>query len=242
LDKAYRAVVKLGEATETGDGEGDVVEALPVPDISWESMEEALEPFRGTIAQRAPLYSAVKVGGEPLYARARRGEEVEAPTRDVTIRTLQLESLEADRLTLFIECSKGTYIRSLAHDVGRHLGCGAHCLSLERTRVGPFTLAEATPLEELERVGPEAARERLMRLDEALAHFMEPIGLTVQGASIIIHGGSVDEDSILSLPGTVQAGAAYRALDEEGRLVAIVEAQREAQCYRWAPRRVIARG
>lgn len=240
LEKAYRAVLKLGEVTDTGDGEGDIVEALPVPDISRERLEEALEPFRGTIAQRAPAYSAVKVGGEPLYARARRGETVEAPTREVTVRTLQVESIEGDRIALFIECSKGTYIRSLAFDVGRRLGCGAHCLRLERTRVGPFTLAEAAPLEDLEQVEPGEAPKKLMRLDEALAHFMEPIGLSSHGATLIIHGSPVEEDSVLRLPATIQAGAAYRALDGDGRLIAIVEAQRQAQRYRWVPRRVLA--
>lgn len=239
LDKAYRAVLKLGEVTDTGDSDGVVVEARPLQDFSRELLEVVLEPFRGTITQRPPAYSAVKVAGERLYAKARRGEKIDAPPREVIIKKLAVESFEEDRLTLLIECSKGTYIRSLAYDIGKRLGCGAHCLRLTRTMVGPFALEEATTLGLLEELGCGAATERLLRLDDALSHFMEPISLTTQGASLISHGSPVEEDFVLQLPATIRLGETYRALDGSGRLIAIVEAQERPQGFRWAPRRVL---
>lgn len=240
MDKAYRAVIKLGEVTDTGDSDGVVVEVSNSSiGLSRELLEAAIDPFRGTITQQAPAYSAVKVGGERLYAKARRGEKVSAPTREVTIRKLILESFEGEQLTLFLECSKGTYVRSLAFDLGRRLGCGAHCLHLTRTMVGPFTLEEAMPLEALEELDGRAANDRLIRLDEALARFMEPVSLTNQGASLVAHGSPVEEDFVARSPETIRIGGAYRALDGSGRLIAIVEAQKGSRNIRWAPRRVI---
>jgi tRNA pseudouridine55 synthase len=240
LDKAYRSTLKLGVVTDTGDGDGIVQEVRAVPELSPEQIESALQPFRGTIAQQPPAYSAVKVAGERLYVRARRGEEVSAPLRQVTVRTLQLESLEGDEVTLFVECSKGTYIRSLAYDIGQLLGCGAHCSSLVRTTVGPFAIEEALGLEDLEDLGERGALEKLLGLDEALSRFLEPVRLTPQGASFLAHGRPVEKDAVARPPANIRSGTTYRALDSGGELIALVEAERRPQGVRWIPTRVLA--
>lgn len=240
LDKAYRAVLKLGVSTDTGDAEGEPAEVKPVPELSTAMIEAALSPQRGTITQRPPAYSAVRVGGERLYAKARRGEKVAPPEREVTIYALELESFEGDELELAIECSKGTYVRSLAYDVGRALGCGAYCKSLVRTRVGDFSLKESSKLEELEMLGEKEAARRILETDEALKRFMEPVILTSKGALLISHGNPVEEESIDGRPKAVRPGTTYRALDETGRLIALVEPEEGPRGLRFKPSRVLA--
>jgi len=240
LDKAYRAVLKLGVSTDTGDGEGEPVEVKPVPELSAGEIEAALNSQRGTITQRPPAYSAVRVGGERLYAKARRGEKVAPPEREVTIYTLELESFGGDELELTIECSKGTYVRSLAYDVGRALGCGAHCKSLLRTRVGDFPLEESGTLDELEMLGEKEAAGLILETDEALKRFIEHIILTSKGASLISHGNPVEDKSIYRRPKTVSPGTTYRALDETGKLIALVEPEEGPHGLRFKPSKVLA--
>ncbi len=240
LDKAYQTVLKLGVATDTGDGEGTHQEVRPVPDLSPEQIESALEPFRGNIVQQPPAYSAIKIAGERLYEKARRGEEVTAPSREVNIQTLKLESHTSDEVALFVECSKGTYIRSLAYDIGQLLGCGAHCSHLVRTRVGPFSIEEASGLKELEEIGEEEALKKLIGLDEALGRFLEPIRITPEGASFLVHGRPVEEGALARPPVTIRLGATYRALDADGKLIALIEAEKRSQGVRWIPTRVLA--
>jgi tRNA pseudouridine55 synthase len=150
-DKLYRAVVQLGVRTSSDDLEGDVLERRSPPVLDTFALEEALAGFRGEILQRPPAVSAVHVGGERAYARARRGEVVELPPRPVTIHSLQLlgwDPTEA-RLELEVRCSAGTYIRSLARDLGEHLGCGAALARLRRTETLGFDLSTAVNLERL---------------------------------------------------------------------------------------------
>lgn len=239
LDKAYRAVVKLGLVTETGDGEGTPVESHQVPELSADAVETLLETFRGTITQRPPAYSALKVDGVRLYARARRGEDVSAPLREVTIRTLRLERLKDDEMSLYVECSKGTYIRSLATDIGEAIGCGAHCAALRRTKVGPFGIEEALSLEDLGGIGDKRAGERLIGLDAALGRFLEPIGVTPEGASHLVHGRSVGPEAIAKPPAEITPQTTYRAVDTGGLLIALVEADSSPEGIRWVPSRVL---
>ena len=143
----------------------------PVGHLTREAVAEALEAFRGEIEQRPPPFSAVSVGGERLYARARRGEVVEAPLRRVSVTRLDLLDWRPPVAHLEVECSKGTYIRSLAHDLGRALGCGAHLSGLVRLRVGDFRSQDAVPLEDLEGRLRERRWEEVARPPEvALAH------------------------------------------------------------------------
>ena len=160
-DKTYRACLALGERTSTGDAEGVVLSRSEVK-ISEGELRAVLERFRGEIEQVPPMHAAIKHEGRPLYSYARRGESVARVPRRVAIRRLELDRLDGDRATLFVECSKGTYIRSLGEDIGEALGCGAHLASLERLAVGPFALARATGLEALEAMPLSQRRERLL--------------------------------------------------------------------------------
>src|SRR6266513_2990295 len=166
-DKSYRAQLKLGERTETGDAEGAVVSHTEVK-VTRSELLAALEHYRGEIEQLPPRYSAIKHRGRPLYAYARRGEHVPRAARRVAIRRLELERFEGNTVDFFVECSKGTYIRALAEDIGAELGCGAHLAALQRASVGPFALPQATTLEALEAISPAERRERLLPLEALL--------------------------------------------------------------------------
>ncbi len=137
-DKSYWVRVKLGETTNTGDADGEIIDSLPVPELTREQLEAALVEFRGEISQIPPMYSALRHQGKRLYELARQGEEVERPPRQVTIHELSLDRIELPELELSLRCSKGTYVRTLVEDLGKRLGCGAHVIALRRTHVGPF--------------------------------------------------------------------------------------------------------
>ena len=148
-DKEYVATLQLGVITDTQDPEGRVVEKRPVPDVTASEMDQCLARFTGEQMQTPPAYSALKHKGKPLYYYARRGIEVEKEPRLITVTDMQCLSRDRDTATLKIVCSKGTYVRTLAADIGEFLGCGAHLKKLVRTRNGLFDLAEALPGEML---------------------------------------------------------------------------------------------
>lgn len=163
-DKRYRAQCRLGVTTTTGDTEGEVLAEKPVPALSPRTVEPVLELFRGEIQQVPPMYSALKHRGQPLYKLARQGQVVERQPRKVTIKQLRLISLQDNLLELDILCSKGTYIRTLAEDIGERLGCGAHLTALRRISTAPFAEAGMIGLEQLTR----AAEEGMDALDAFL--------------------------------------------------------------------------
>lgn len=165
-NKHYRATGKLGEVTTTGDAEGEIVETRPVPALNAAMLEAALAPFRGEISQIPPMYSALKHKGEPLYKLARQGIEIEREARQVTIYSLSLVELTADSFTIDIECSRGTYIRTLVEDIGNVLGCGAYVTALRRTGLGPFGEADMVTLDTLKAVYDEDKTQ--------LQQFMKP--------------------------------------------------------------------
>ena len=142
-DKAYAGVCKLGVKTSTADAEGEVIETRPVPDLSEAQLRDVLAKFVGVIDQIPPMHSAIKMQGQPLYKLAHQGIEVERQPRQVTIHSLTLTRLEGDEFAFDLQCSKGTYVRTLAEDIGEVLGCGAHLSALRRTQVGPFELDHA---------------------------------------------------------------------------------------------------
>ncbi len=166
LDKTYETTVRLGQATTTYDAEGEVTAECPV-DVSAADVAAALDAFRGPIRQIVPPHSAVKRGGRPLYESARRGEIIDLPQRDVTIYTLELLAFAPPLLTLRVACSSGTYIRSLAHDLGAALGCGGHVAALRRTAVGPLPVAQAVSLDALT---PDTVAAALLPPEAAVAH------------------------------------------------------------------------
>jgi tRNA pseudouridine55 synthase len=167
-DKTYDAVITLGVETDTQDAEGQVLATHPV-NADAAAVAAALARFRGVIQQTPPMHSALKHQGRPLYAYAREGTEIERAPRQVTIHGLKLTEFAGDRLHLTVDCSKGTYIRTLAQDIGQALGCGAHLSSLRRTRVGPLSVEQAHTLEALELMGAEARDRALLPPDSLVA-------------------------------------------------------------------------
>ena len=165
-DKRYRATLRLGVTTTTGDAEGTVLERRAV-DVDREQMAAACARFVGNIAQCPPMHSALKHEGRPLYAYARAGVQIERASRPVTIHAIDIVGGQGDCWTLDVHCSKGTYVRKLAEDIGEALGCGAHLQALHRTASGPLTVAAAHAIEALETLD-EAARDALLLEPDAL--------------------------------------------------------------------------
>jgi len=149
FDKAYEATVKLGMVTDTADIQGNVLKTFSCEQISRESIEDALQKFRGEIEQKPPMFSAVRFEGKRLYEIARRGITVEVKPRKINISTLQLLDFSFSEVKLYMECSKGTYVRKIAEDLGEFLGCGGCISQIRRTRVGPFRIEDAVRLEEI---------------------------------------------------------------------------------------------
>ncbi len=187
-DKSYRATLRLGQTTTTGDREGEILEEKPVA-VNLAQVEALLPRFLGEISQIPPMYSAIKQGGKPLYELARKGIEVERAPRQVRIEGLRLVEFSGDRVVLDVDCSKGTYIRSLAMDLGAALGCGAHVEALRRTLTGPFKIEDALTLE-----GLEAMRKNgqcpLKAMDLAL-EYLPAVTLTENTAYYLRQGQGV---------------------------------------------------
>lgn len=176
-DKGYETLIRLGQCTATGDIEGDVIEERPVPALDASMLEAVLARFRGAISQTPPMYSAIKQNGQPLYKLARQGVEVERAARNVTIHALELLAWDELHLRLSVKCSKGTYIRVLAEDIGEALGCGAHVLELRRTLAMPFELQQARTLDELQAIkgdgGFESLDATVLAMESALVDWPE---------------------------------------------------------------------
>ena len=174
-DKAYRFTCRLGVTTTTGDAEGEIVVSRPVGPLDRARIEAALRRFVGPIQQIPPMYSAVKRDGQSLYKLARKGIEVERAPREVTVHELRLLRQDAEELECELRCSKGTYVRTLAVDLGAALGCGAHVSALRRTAVEPYDATRMVALEALrecaERDGPTALDRWLLPLDSTVAHW-----------------------------------------------------------------------
>lgn len=167
-DKVYLATLKLGVKTFSADAEGEVIETRPVENYSKKQINAAIEPFLGDIEQVPPMHSALKVDGQPLYKLAHQGIVVERKSRPVHIYDIQVLRFEGDEIDIEVHCSKGTYIRTLAEDIGEKLGCGAHLSALRRTESGPFHLEESITLEELEPLAEKAKEAGFEELDGIL--------------------------------------------------------------------------
>jgi len=175
-DKSYRFTCRLGERTDTGDAEGEIIERRAVGTLDDATIEAALEPLRGEILQVPPMHSALKHRGRPLYEWAHRGETVDRPSRPTVVRRLECVGRGDGELVLEVDCAKGTYVRTLAEDLGEALGCGAHVSALRRLAAGPFDENDLLTPEALERAGetgPEALDALLLPIDRALADWPE---------------------------------------------------------------------
>lgn len=149
MEKEYTGMIRLGETTESYDAESEVLETVSADHLTLAEVQAAGMAFRGEIGQRPPMFSAIKIGGERLYKKARRGEMVKVPERSVTIYDFDLLGKSGNDVPFRVRCSKGTYIRSLAHDLGQKLGVGAHLTVLRRTGIGPFRVEDAWTMPQL---------------------------------------------------------------------------------------------
>src|SRR5690606_33103994 len=243
--KAYDTVARLGQVTDTDDAEGRLLRERPVPELTLERIDAALASLTGRIRQRPPIYSALKRGGEPLYARARRGEEIEVGPREVEVHRFELQSA-ADlldglsgalppQLRLHVECGSGTYVRSLVRDLGELLGCGAHVAQLRRLWVDPFreprmwTLAALEDL--LEHAGERVLDACLLPVEAGMASWPE-VRVSAAQAQRLGRGQG--------LRGPYQPrGRQVAILDEHGRGLGLGEVDAEgglrpARLFRWA--------
>lgn len=223
-DKTYEADVLFGITTDTGDAEGEVLVRRPVA-FSPEDLEAALARFRGPISQIPPMYSAIKRDGKPLYELARQGIEVERAARAVTIHELVLLEISGDRCRLRVSCSKGTYIRTLAEDIGEFLRCGAHLTGLRRTRVGPLQISDAVTLDQLSALS-EADRSTCLLAPDALLQSLPAVHLDEVAASRFSHGNPVGAQA---QPGRVRVYV-------NGRLLGMGEVDQAGQVQ---PRRLV---
>ena len=236
LPKTYRAIIRLGVSTDTYDAEGTPSHEPRAVDASKEELEAALASFVGEIDQTPPAYSAVKVAGQPAHRLARKGAPVALASRRARIDRIELLRFDSPDVEIEVECGKGTYIRSLAHDLGEALGCGGHLAALERTRVGPFSVDSARSLDELERAfkaGDWAAL--LLPMDCGLIH-LPAITLHIEDEKDIRHGQAVriDQECLVGVP--LADGGQYRAYAEDGGLVGLI--RYEAETGMWRPRKV----
>lgn len=227
--KTYEATVLLGIRTTTGDITGELIEEKQV-DVSVGDVQAALGSFRGSIVQTPPMYSALKQGGEPLYRRARRGEIVSRPARTVVISRIESIALRGTELDLVVDCSKGTYIRVLAEDLGEALGCGGTLRRLRRTRVGEFGLHDALDIDALEKMSMEARVARLSPVDAAVLHL--PLSrLSPEQVRRIRLGQRIEAPEPASAPGPVRLYS-----DTSGEFLGLGEAENE-----WLhPRRLVS--
>lgn len=188
-DKTYVATIKLGATTTTGDAEGEVLTTSPV-DVSRIDFEQACQQFTGEISQTPPMYSALKFEGKALYEYARAGVEIERQARLVTIHSIEVNSFSGDVAVVAVTCSKGTYIRTLAEDIGKQLGCGAHLIGLRRTATADYQIAQAVTLEQFEAMSEEQRLAALAPPDSAV-HYLPAITLDDDGAFYLLQGQPV---------------------------------------------------
>ncbi|HHT02056.1 MAG TPA: tRNA pseudouridine(55) synthase TruB [Firmicutes bacterium] len=189
-DKRYRVEITFGQATDTMDGEGQVIASGDASSIDEQALRRVAMDFTGQLRQVPPRYSAVKVAGQPAYRRARRGEPVELPVRQVRVdelRVLRFWPGEHARALLDVRCASGTFVRSLCHDMGEALGCPAHMSFLVRLEVGPFPISTAQTLAELAQLGPERLAEVFVDVGEALPH-LPAVAVNQAEAEQICHG------------------------------------------------------
>ncbi len=234
LDKVYEGAMRFGVITDSYDFDGQVVEERPVPDLSEAEIQQAFDRFTGEILQVPPMVSAVKVGGERLYKRARRGEVVVREPRPVTIHEFDLLDYRAPEARFRLRCTRGTYARTLCYDVGEVLGCGATLASLRRTAVGHHRIEDAAPLDSFQT--REDVASRLLSVDTALD--LPTVSVRSGSRAAVFSGGALTprdlEEECPVDRGWVQLKS------DRGELLALAVVQAHAGGVRLQPKRVIA--
>ncbi len=222
-DKHYRAVCKLGETTTTADAEGDILHTRPAEHIQASDVEQALKAFRGDILQVPPMYSALKRNGQPLYKLAREGKTVEREARPVSIHHLEMLNFTAPLVEIDVHCTKGTYIRTLAEDIGEVLGCGAHLVQLRRLGVGDFSdMIDFETLQTVAEQGLQALDEYLLPVENALPQTWPDIHLSLELTDWIKQGQAVQ---IAKAP----SSGLMKLFDAQQRFIGIGEVQEDGR-------------
>lgn len=238
-DKEYEMVIRLGVTTDTQDADGKIIDEAEVR-VTREGVEAALERFRGEIQQIPPLFSAKRVRGERLYKMARRGEDVPREPVTVQMYAIRLNAFDPPFVGLSVHCSKGTYARTLADDLGKMLGCGAHLYSLVRVRAGRFELKDALTLNELAAL-MEAGRgdEVLISVEAALDHLLA-VRVLPEASRLILHGSPVTAAQVVSVPPDVVKGMLIRVLGFRRQLLSLATALVDAADFtKVDPRRIV---
>jgi tRNA pseudouridine55 synthase len=228
VDKEYLATVRFGAATSTFDAAGRITATRPFT-FREESLAAKMATFVGERLQVPPVYSAIKVGGRKAYDMARRGEEVELAPRKVHIYELSLIRWESPNAVIRVRCSRGTYIRSIANDIGEAMGTHAHLVSLRRIRLGPFSVERATTLDELNRRFLEGTWEKAAMPSSAVLEGWQTVELSAEDTVKIRNG--------IAIPAPSGSAGRARAIDPDGELVAVVEADQNGL---WQPRKVFS--
>jgi len=229
-DKRYQAIIRLGESTDTYDAEGAITKTSPV-DITYEQIEEALTQFEGIVEQVPPAYSAKKINGKKAYELARNGEEVKLEPKEIDVYHLELLEWDTPEAIIDVFCSSGTYVRSLANDLGDVLGCGGHLIGLRRTKSGEFALRDAIPLRKLQEAFDNGDWYKyLIPAAEALGNWPAR-ELSFEEVDLVRHGHQIpDEEAPEDMSQWI------RAISQQGELVALMEYIPDNQA--WQPRKV----
>ncbi|ACC70909.1 tRNA pseudouridine(55) synthase TruB [Paraburkholderia phymatum] len=221
-DKTYEATMRLGIRTTTGDAEGEAIETRDVT-CDQAAVEQRLVQFRGDIVQVPPMYSALKRGGKPLYEYARAGQTVEREGRQVTIHALELIACDLPDVTFRVTCSKGTYVRTLAEDIGEALGCGAHLVMLRRTGVGALTLANSVTLDALSDAA-QSERDAWLQPVDALLSTFPSVQLDEEATRRFLHGQRLKLTDLAVDDGVLLAAARTRVYGSKGKLLGVAKA------------------
>jgi len=220
-DKEYEAVIKLGVTTDTFDADGKTTGVKEDFQIDPQQIRNVVLSFKGNIRQTPPPYSAIKHKGKKLYQYARANQEVKIEEREVNIKDIRVLEVESPHIKLEVNCSKGTYVRSLASDIGKKLGCGAHLLSLRRTTVGPFRLSQALKIEQVESLhGKGEISTVLVPIEATLSH-LPSAEVKQDYVDKVRHGASIEPDWISLTHGDFEPDQSISIKDEQGKIIAL---------------------
>lgn len=238
--KTYQAVLLLGKVTDTQDTTGAVLEEHPVT-CSQDEVKDCIAGFIGTIEQVPPMYSALKVNGKKLYELARQGIEVERKSRTITIESISIEQMELPEVTITVTCSKGTYIRTLCHDIGSRLGCGGCMKELLRTQVGPFSIADSVTLSEIERYRDEDRLSEILNSTDSVFGHLPAVKLSEEAERLVRNGNPLNRgimrkcarvDQNTEIPNHMESLEPIRVYGQDDQFLAVYGWNEQKHSYR----------
>ncbi|MFP6583122.1 MAG: tRNA pseudouridine(55) synthase TruB [Candidatus Hydrogenedentota bacterium] len=232
MDKTYAGEMTFGVVSDSYDADGTVLEENEVPEIDSEQLRAEFAEFTGTFDQIPPMVSAVKVGGQRLYKLARQGETVERPSRSVTVPRFELESLSPPKATFSLDCTSGTYVRSLCHDIGQRVGCGAILSSLRRTRIGRHDVSNALELDQFQ--NPEDVQARLLDMGDVLD--LPSVTANNDGQRLVCSGNQINPSHLLESP--PEEPGCVQIKSRNGHLLALADLENRATGTWIQPRKV----